>query len=281
MKIIGITGGIGAGKSLVLEYLAKKKATYIVMADQVAHQVKNPGTECYHRLVSLLGKDILDADLAINKNKLAEIIFLKPALLSKVNEIIHPAVKEEILKQIEIKKAEGKTEFFFIEAALLIEDGYLKIVDELWYIYADEKTRKERLKTTRNYSDEKINSILKNQLLDSDYRKYCETVIDNSSDLEHTYRQIDRKLEDIVAEQKIYPGQLVFGLDIGTRSIVGTVGYKDQDKFYVVAQYMKEHETRSMMDGQIHDIDEVGKTITMVKEGLEKKIGRDWMLITG
>lgn len=73
---------------------------------------------------------------------------------------------------------------------------------------------------------------------------------------------------------KKYPGQLVFGLDIGTRSIVGTVGYKKDDMFYVVAQTCKEHETRAMLDGQIHDINQVGKTITEVKEILEKKIGR-------
>ncbi len=71
-----------------------------------------------------------------------------------------------------------------------------------------------------------------------------------------------------------YPGQLVFGLDIGTRSIVGTVGYKAGEKFYVVAQETKEHETRAMLDGQIHDITKVGQTIKEVKDGLELRIGR-------
>ncbi len=71
-----------------------------------------------------------------------------------------------------------------------------------------------------------------------------------------------------------YPGQLVFGLDIGTRSIVGTVGYKSGEKFFVVAQEIKEHETRAMLDGQIHDINKVGQTIKEVKEGLELRIGR-------
>lgn len=75
-------------------------------------------------------------------------------------------------------------------------------------------------------------------------------------------------------EQKKYAGQLVFGLDIGTRSIVGTVGYKEAEHFEVVAQYVKEHETRAMMDGQIHDINAVGETIIEVKEALEKQVGR-------
>ena len=73
---------------------------------------------------------------------------------------------------------------------------------------------------------------------------------------------------------KKYAGHLVFGLDIGTRSIVGTVGYKDDDHFVVVAQKIKEHETRAMLDGQIHDIEKVGNSIRHVKEALEEEIGR-------
>ena len=75
-----------------------------------------------------------------------------------------------------------------------------------------------------------------------------------------------------MSEVNKYPGQLVFGLDIGTRSIVGTVGYKIGEKFYVVAQRVKEHETRAMLDGQIHDIGRVGRTVKAVKEELERQI---------
>ena len=66
--------------------------------------------------------------------------------------------------------------------------------------------------------------------------------------------------------KKVYSGHLVFGLDIGTRSIVGTVGYKEEDRFVVVAQKVKEHDTRAMLDGQIHDIEKVGESIRKVKE---------------
>ena len=70
-------------------------------------------------------------------------------------------------------------------------------------------------------------------------------------------------------------GQLIFGLDIGTRSIVGTVGYLNGGKFHVLAQRSKEHETRAMLDGQIHDIGKVGETISQVKEQLEEDLGRE------
>ena len=76
-------------------------------------------------------------------------------------------------------------------------------------------------------------------------------------------------------EGKKLPGQLVFGLDIGTRSIVGTVGYQAGDKFYVVTQSVREHKTRAMLDGQIHDIYRVGETIGEVKAELEGRIGRN------
>ena len=77
-----------------------------------------------------------------------------------------------------------------------------------------------------------------------------------------------------MSQVKTYPGQLVFGLDIGTRSIVGTLGYRSENKFYVVAQETKEHLTRAMMDGQIHDIEKVGNTINEVKTVLEERTGR-------
>ena len=77
-----------------------------------------------------------------------------------------------------------------------------------------------------------------------------------------------------MTEGKNYSGQLVFGLDIGTRSVVGTVGYRSNDRFYAVAQRMKEHETRAMLDGQIHDIRKVGETVRQIKEELEAATGR-------
>ena len=78
-----------------------------------------------------------------------------------------------------------------------------------------------------------------------------------------------------MSEQKIMDEPLVFGLDIGTRNVVGTVGYRIDDNFIVVAQYMREHETRAMLDGQIHDIGRVGNTIRKVKEQLESQLGME------
>lgn len=195
MKFIGITGGIGAGKSEILSYIRKHYICEIYLADEVAHLVKEPGTKCYEKLIELLGKEILSPDGQIDKGKMADRIFADAGLLEQVNDIIHPAVKEFLLEHLERAKQKGRTELFFVEAALLIEGGYRELVDEMWYIYASEDVRRTRLKQTRGYSDEKITHIMAKQLDEALFRKNCDFVIDNSGALEDSYRQIDKKLE--------------------------------------------------------------------------------------
>ena len=199
MKIIGITGGVGSGKSALLSYIKEKYNCRVILADEVAHQVKEPGEPCYEELVRLLSPDILNEDLSINKGSMAARIFGSKELLKKVNDIIHPAVKTFILNEIARTRAEGEKDFLFLEAALLIEEGYLEIVDEMWYIYAGEQVRRRRLKKTRGYSDEKIDAIFRSQLKEEEFRHRCALVIDNSESLERACRQIDERLCQIKA----------------------------------------------------------------------------------
>ena len=195
MKFIGITGGVGAGKSEILSYIRKHYRCEIYLADEVAHEVKNPGTECYHELIKLLGEDVLESDGQIDRGKMAEKIFADETVLQKVNGIIHPAVKRYLLEHLETAGKRGDVELFFVEAALLIEAGYGELVDEMWYIYATEEVRRERLKLSRGYSDEKVNRILSSQLSDEEFRKNCSFIIDNSGELTDSFKQIDEKLE--------------------------------------------------------------------------------------
>ena len=202
MKVIGITGGVGAGKSKILEYISSKYNCDIIMADKAAHMLEEPGQKCYDKLVALLGDSILNDDSSIDKAKMAEKIFTNKALLAKVNEIVHPAVQDYILQCIQERRAENKLDFLFIEAALLIEAGYVDIVDELWYIHSDADTRRKRLKSSRAYSDEKIDSIIQEQLSEEEFRKNCNVIIDNSSYFETTCKQIDRKLEEYLCQRQ-------------------------------------------------------------------------------
>lgn len=197
MKTIGITGGVGCGKSKILEYISKNFNCRIILADDVGNKLKEPGEVCYFKLIELLGEDIIDlesSDKAIDKKKMSAAIFNDEELLLKVNDIIHPAVTEYILNQKEIEKEKGLIDYFFIEAALLIECGYRNYVDELWYIYADERTRVERLISSRGYSESKIASIMASQLSEEEFRENCDYVIDNSGSLEETYKQVNERI---------------------------------------------------------------------------------------
>lgn len=196
MKIIGITGGVGSGKTAVLAYIKEHYNCRVLLADELAHKVREPGGSGYEVLAELLGKEVLAPDGRFDRRKMAEKIFGQDKLLKQVNGIIHPMVRKEILLEVDRQKKEEKIDFLFVEAALLIEGGYEKILDELWYIYADEAKRRQRLKESRGYSDEKISGIVKQQLSEEEFRLHCSIVIDNSGSLEDTYRQIDRKLEE-------------------------------------------------------------------------------------
>ena len=195
MKIIGITGGVGAGKSEVLSLIGKMTRCVIVKADDLARSLEVKGEVCYEPLVELLGADVLSEDGEIDSRRMAAKIFAdgNGSLRSGVNSIVHPAVKRRIKQMIKDARKEGY-DHFFIEAALLIEDHYDKIVDELWYIYADEDIRRARLKASRGYSDEKIDGIIKSQSSDDTFRKYCSVVIDNSGSISETEEQIKQFL---------------------------------------------------------------------------------------
>ena len=196
MKTIGITGGVGAGKSLVLDYIKKHYRAKVYLADEIANTLKLLGNLCYQDIVSLLGEDVLCEDKTIDKNKMAEKIFSQKDLLEKVNAIIHPAVKQFVLSEIEQERKKGEIDFFVLEAALLIEDHYDQILDELWYVYANPDVRANRLKESRNYSEEKIAGIMSSQLSEEAFRKHCKVMINNDSDLEYLYFQIDSHLEE-------------------------------------------------------------------------------------
>ena len=193
-NIIGITGGVGAGKSAVLSYIEENYNARVIYSDNVANDIKKKGYPAYDELLSLLGDGILDDAGEIDKKKMAAAIFGNEKLLSSVNNILHPAVNTFIINIIDNEREKKELDFVFVEAALLIENGYKNFVDELWYVYADEATRRKRLKESRHYSDDKIDKIFGSQLDDKTFRENADFVIDNSGTLEEATMQIDKKI---------------------------------------------------------------------------------------
>ena len=199
MKIIGITGGVGSGKSRVLSYIEESFDCVICQADHVAWELQKPGEKGYLEIVKHFGNDILNEDGTICRPELGKIVFSDEKELQVLNAIMHPAVKEAIKEKILVEAQKG-TSLFVLEAALLIEEHYDEICDELWFIYTDEQIRRERLKVSRSYTDEKIDSMMKTQLSEDVFRKKCKVVIDNSEDFEYTCVQIQeaiKKLESV------------------------------------------------------------------------------------
>ena len=194
MKIIGITGGVGAGKSTVLSYLEEAYGARIIQADQVANKIKEPGESCYGAIVQLLGPSVLLENGFIDRKRMGQLIFSDTSVLEKPNQILHPAVKAYIKNAIAAAEKEN-VPVFVIEAALLIEDDYGAICDELWYIYTRESVRRERLKSSRGYTDEYITNIMKKQLSDETFRSACDFVIDNSESPAFTKEQIDKRMK--------------------------------------------------------------------------------------
>ena len=189
MKVFGITGGVGAGKSEVLTYLGQNYDATVIQADEAGYLVMLPGGECYGEIVKLFGRQITTETGELDRKRIAEIVFQDEEKLKALNAIVHPAVKRYIKKAIAAAEKAG-TEYVFVEAALLIEEKYDEICDELWYIYTTEENRRKRLMESRGYSKEKVAQIFQSQLSEETYRKYCATVIDNNGAKEDAIRQV-------------------------------------------------------------------------------------------
>ena len=194
MKMIGITGGVGAGKSAVIDHLKEKPRFLVRKADEIGHLLMEKGTEVFSKITELLGEEVISEDGNIDRTRMGAVIFKDPLITEKVNNIIHPAVREYIMEDKEKARLSGRYDIYFLEAALLIECGYDKICDELWYIYTAPEVRRKRLKISRGYSDEKIDDIMGRQLQNDEFIKACSRVIDNSGDIGETFKNLDRVL---------------------------------------------------------------------------------------
>ncbi|MCR5451079.1 MAG: dephospho-CoA kinase [Lachnospiraceae bacterium] len=203
MKFIGITGGVGCGKSMVLRFLESEYHAYIIYSDKLAEELCAPGGECLSRIKELIPsvfpKNVIDENGAMDRAAMAETVFNSKEARNVLNGIIHPAVKRRIIDLISEKRSGGQTELLVLEAALLVEEGYKEICDELWYIYAPESERRERLKEHRGYSDGKIDSVMASQLSEEEFRANCDVVIDNFGSKEDCYEKLRVELDRLLA----------------------------------------------------------------------------------
>lgn len=193
MKVLGITGGVGSGKSEVLRYMEQEYSAVVCQLDEVAKALQKKGTDCYDKIIERFGREITGENEELDRKKLAAIIFRDEEKRRILNGIVHPEVKKWVEQDI-IEKRKRGVPLYVIEAALLPEAGYEDICQEMWYIYTEESVRRERLKKSRGYSDESISRMIRSQSPESVFRKACRIVIDNSGTFERTKKQIGEQL---------------------------------------------------------------------------------------
>lgn len=195
MKVYGITGGAGTGKSEVIKMLQQNFGGCVIMSDEVARELMQKGNISYQLIVEYFGRDILRDDGEIDRKKLADHVFNNKEALEKLNSMTHPYVKDEIRKLIAEAEASGECRFVALESAILLECGYEDICDEFWYVYTKPEIRRQRMKETRNYSDEKVDSVMRNQQPDEVFFEQCSFVIKNNTTLSDVYAQLKEKLD--------------------------------------------------------------------------------------
>ena len=197
MLILGITGGVGSGKSKILYDLSNLYGAYIVETDKLAHTLMEPGQTVYQAVVEAFGTEILQAEepYAIDRAKFAQIVFADKEKLAQLNALTHPAVKAWIRKDIEEKRKQD-VKIYVIEAALLIQDGYKSICDKMCYVYADLDVRISRLCEYRGFTRERAQAVIDSQEPEAFYLEACDYKIDNSGSLENTKKDLKHILDE-------------------------------------------------------------------------------------
>lgn len=197
-KVIGLAGGIGAGKSMVLDIIKSKYDCLLIDADKIGHMLQMPGCEPYKDIVKAFGAKVLkepcvvDVD-EIDRRKLGDIVFADESKLLILNQIMHPAIYDCILEML----SSSEKPVIVIEAALLTETSLIELVDEVWYISCHRDTRIERLIKHRGYTREKAINIINNQPSDDAFVKKSQVVIDNSGSIVDTEKQVIYALDKL------------------------------------------------------------------------------------
>ncbi len=183
MLTIGVTGGIGSGKSTVAGMLGELGAT-VINADRVGHEVYRPGTPGWQRIVDAFGREVVAPDGTIDRKRLGAIVFADPAALKRLNAIVHPLIFDEIARRIAALRSSNSVRAVVVEAAVLIEANWLSLVQEVWLVVAGKPAVIERIRAERALSSAEIQRRIDAQLSDDERRRFAHVVIDNAGSLE-------------------------------------------------------------------------------------------------
>jgi dephospho-CoA kinase len=183
MLTIGLTGGIGSGKTTVTKILAELGAP-IIDADKVGHAIYAPGGPAYDDMIAAFGNGILADDRTIDRSKLGPIVFTDPAALKRLNSIVHPKMYARMGEMIDAMRAAGEARPIVVEAAILIEANWLPLFNEVWLIVASKERVIDRVERDRGLARVQVEARIKAQLSDDERRKHAAIVISNDGTID-------------------------------------------------------------------------------------------------
>ena len=198
MITIGLTGGIGSGKSTVTKILAELGAP-VIDADKVGHAVYQPDGPAYPEMIAAFGEGILAPDRTIDRKKLGPIVFADPEALKRLNAIMHPTMFTRMREMVTGMRTEGERKPIVIEAAVLIEANWQPLFEEIWLVTTSQERVIERVEKERGLAREQIEARIRSQLSDDERRHHTTEVIANDGSIEELRSKVAKLWESMVA----------------------------------------------------------------------------------
>ena len=195
MYLIGLTGGMGSGKSTVADCL-RSNGIPVIDADVIAHKIMNEESTL-DKIHEIFGKNVFDKDGSLNKVKFSSVLFTNIVKRKKPNEFVHPKVWTEMMNETEKYVTKG-SKVIFLDVPLLIESGWHTRVNETWLVKADYNERIARLRLRTNLSTEEIKKRIEIQMPESEKEEYADKIINNDGTIEETGKQVIEELQKII-----------------------------------------------------------------------------------
>ena len=197
MRVIGLTGGIASGKSLVSEQLAERGAV-LIDADKVGYAAYLKGTPTFDEVVAAFGTEIVGADGEVDRKALGGKVFADPEARHKLESIVWPAIRSKVEEQLEALRAKD-TGVAVLEAAILIEADWVPLTDEVWLVTVSPETARQRLFERNGLSAADAESRIRAQLTNEKRRTYADVEIENDGTLEELSAAVSDAWEALAA----------------------------------------------------------------------------------
>ena len=201
MFVIGLTGGIGTGKSEVSRIL-KELGAVVLDADSFGHRVYLPNTEGLREVVETFGEDVLSPDGEIDRRALGGKVFGNPDAMAKLNAIAWPKIRDMVQESID-EQEQSETPVVVLDAAVLIEAGWIDVADEVWVVSAPEEQVVSRIQVRNNLSEEQVRARINSQMTTQERIKYADKVIDNSEDFEQLHVKVNSLWQQLIMDQDL------------------------------------------------------------------------------